>query len=548
MISKILSFVKVNKLPILALLFFIIFKFLLIYTLWHNRILPPEPDDSLIYIANIESVRKCPTFLFCPEYGFTLNNDSGFEHLSYRILWGTVAKLFSLSSQEVFLLSFYLGAVILAITIYRLLSQLTKNKTLIAFSIFMLALYNGAGGYHGFFWVVPSFFALLFFLLIFAYIINDNKKINYFYLFILILTYVYLHSISIYLSIVIGLYCLVYCLLIKRVDRLLIKKAVIALLLISISYGASSLYLARLSVQKTYGIGSFSTAFGQSVRQGFENNSGAANEAPKEEDRKFIISISEKIPSINLAHLLPGFSHIYGNYIKLLFSNPLLIALFLLITWSLWVGKQYKTLSFYFASIIMMIMSSINIYGYRSLLLIWPVTYIYYGFGLYYLSTALIQKTTKPLRNIGIVLLISFFSIFVFTNITYAYLVNSDINKKNNYNITRSIYDNMSREITPESKVYIDPKARKILEAFNIIEGRSFNSYIQGQLETAQYYVYLKKDETTSSTNYLLNNLYELIATLLNVERKLPPPSSNQATERNYTEIGTFGDLILYKI
>src|SRR3989344_3991921 len=143
--QNIKTYFRPHRLPIIAIAILIIIKFFLINTLWHDRVLPPEPDDSLIYIANIESVRKCSTFVFCKELGFTFDNDSGFEHLSYRLLLGTVAKTFSISSQSVFQLSFYFGTIGLALILYFLLSRITNNNKLIAFQILIFSLYNGTG-------------------------------------------------------------------------------------------------------------------------------------------------------------------------------------------------------------------------------------------------------------------------------------------------------------------------------------------------------------------------------------------------------------------
>ena len=200
------KFIKKNKLLILVALFFIIWKFFLVYTLWHGRVIAPEPDDSFVYIAHINSVIKCPSLLFC-ESPYSLHRFAGWEHLSYRLFFGSLGKLFHWTGSQTYHYSFYIGIVLLLPTLIYFIKKLTKNnQPLSALILFFLALYNGNGSYHGFFWIVPSFFSVLLFFLIFG-IILDNKNRSWKYILpVLALSASLNHAMSIYSSAIFLIY------------------------------------------------------------------------------------------------------------------------------------------------------------------------------------------------------------------------------------------------------------------------------------------------------------------------------------------------------
>src|SRR3989304_1694939 len=107
-----------------------------------------------------------------------LSSRTGCVYLSYRLFFGWLAKITQLSSQTIYHFGFYLGTLFLAFTLYPFIKIFSNNKNLIAWSIFFLSLYHGLGETHGFFWVVPSFFSVLLFLILATYTVRNEVKLK----------------------------------------------------------------------------------------------------------------------------------------------------------------------------------------------------------------------------------------------------------------------------------------------------------------------------------------------------------------------------------
>lgn len=188
-----------DKLVIIAFLFFIAYKFWLVSVAWSGRGLAPQPDDSYIYISLIDLFRN---------HGF-LGKVGGIDnyslmHVMYIAYTGPLSlfsKLTGISPENTFHLFFYIGEIILAVSLVYLLKNLTNNKKFIAYALIILALYNGNGNYHGFYWVVPSFLSVMLYLVLFGMLFNEK---NHWYLKVSLLTLIFVlaHPISVFASLI----------------------------------------------------------------------------------------------------------------------------------------------------------------------------------------------------------------------------------------------------------------------------------------------------------------------------------------------------------
>ena len=106
-----------NKKITIALAVFILFKWYLTGIMWSGRMLPPEPDDAMIYLSSIESVRKCGPGIFCDREYFSIKKYNGIHSLAYNWFWGTTASVTGMDSVSVFRLSYYVAWVLAGFTV-----------------------------------------------------------------------------------------------------------------------------------------------------------------------------------------------------------------------------------------------------------------------------------------------------------------------------------------------------------------------------------------------------------------------------------------------
>ena len=505
-LDKIIKFAKENKWIIIAAIFFIAWKFFLISILWHDRISPPEPDDSYIYIANIESVRNCESYILCSDSLYSLNNSSGFEHLSYRLFWGSLAKILNLDSVKTFHLSFYLGTLILVPVLIFFLRYVNPNKKIIAFSLFFLAFFNGAGSYHGFFWVVPSFFTLLLFILIFT-IIASGVKHNKFFLVILTPIFAFNHSLGIYLALVIPIYFLIISTLSKKIHVDLLKRTVFFLFIFALVYVPYISYLSYNSQANPYSV----NIVAKKVIQNIFDSSEATSDTNNPSTTKIKDGSPEAVNS------LPGFNQIKENYLNWFFFNWLGLLLSIILISVLFIYKQRMILSIYIASFIFMIISSLSPYADRSLLLIWPITFIIYSQGLYFIIELFKEDNMK---NKTIRIFSYFFIVlFVLINAIYSFDYNYLINKKNNFEIS-SFNNYILTKIAPPEKIYLDSGTAKILTAYAVIDDKLLNINRTTAKEDATIYITTENEDSENDRLKLpvkfLNLFKEMIGKKIN--------------------------------
>lgn len=387
-----------NKWIIAASVFFIAWKFFLVHIVLKSSM--ATSSDALYYIKHIDSINQCSYLVLCKEFALSFKNYFGFEHLSYRLFFGFLAKLFNLDSTRAFYLSFYVGIVVLLPCIIFFLKRIETNKNLIALLIFFLALYNG-GSYHGFFWVVPSFFATMLILLIFGLVLEKHRHWKALLL-VLVPMALYTHTISLYLMVVIVFFYFLDSFFNRRFDREMLKRILFMVFVIFITFVPVSLYLKG----NPFGP---ETLVSSSITKITNDN-----------------STKIALLGINRA-LFPGFDEIRKSYFDILFFRPPFIIVFVYVIFLLFYYKKFKILSLYFSALLFTMISSINENGLRSLILTWPFTYILYAYGLWlsfkfadeYVPNKKARLTIKILICIGTVG-------FVILNILYSYFLDRD--------------------------------------------------------------------------------------------------------------------------
>lgn len=93
-----------------------------------------------------------------------INNLKEFYGSIIMLPLGYAAALLNISSMDVFHANFYLGILCMAIVLCFIFCKYNLPRKSIAIGFLLFAFYTGQGNYHGFYWVVPSFFCIVFWL------------------------------------------------------------------------------------------------------------------------------------------------------------------------------------------------------------------------------------------------------------------------------------------------------------------------------------------------------------------------------------------------
>jgi hypothetical protein len=156
----------------LAMAIFILIRFDMISKIWHGRMVPPDPDDSYHYFYHIKwmasyGLGKIPPLVVA--WKEMLLQSASYEDIRSMLsliqpyfgwTWplGLIVRWTSLPVSTVYHYSFYggvivsLGLLLMAFKEFRLSEKVSL--------LIILSVYSGSGSYHGFFWVVPSFYML----------------------------------------------------------------------------------------------------------------------------------------------------------------------------------------------------------------------------------------------------------------------------------------------------------------------------------------------------------------------------------------------------
>lgn len=394
---KIKSYLTKKLIP-LAIVFFIIYRFWLIVLLFKRRTLLPEPDDSYFYLTEIRKILDSGTLF----YKFPLHPlwRSDWSHiLTYKLLIIFIHKISNLSLEATFFLSFFLGTVLLVFVLFLFLSKLIKEKQNISWLIFFLAFYSGSGAYHGFYWVVPSFFSIVFFFLILSYIYDDKaKKLPIISLFLLLPLFILSHPMALFaLSILIFNSFFLYWLKDKNWKAISIKTFILTIFgILQFSLLELILTITQTKVTPLHYLSPL-----ENLKQVF---SGRINLISWEMLRK--------------------------EYFNLLFPHKIFLLFFMILLGCLLLKRRYKFFSLFFATLTFTLFSLINYYGYRALLFLWPITFLTIGQGIFDFYSIL-KKTSKLLFSFLVLIFLIILNVF---NIVQA----KNLNRRDNFSWDKS--------------------------------------------------------------------------------------------------------------
>lgn len=196
-----------NRIPVFAaFLFFLLTQCYGIYFMLYHHAGPLGLKDSIYYISEIAYFKEFPLFNtgilesigFPEKVPIPFTPSYSINKILHSYVFGILANLSELSPETMFYCNFYIGLFFMGIVLFMLFRKIDSSPLFIILSLVFFAFYEGKGSYHGFSWVVPSFYAILLFLL--SAIALFYSKRPYLYGIPLILLLLLTHSTGIYLA------------------------------------------------------------------------------------------------------------------------------------------------------------------------------------------------------------------------------------------------------------------------------------------------------------------------------------------------------------
>ena len=223
-----------------SFLFFAVFLFLYtqffsIYFRQYNHDGPIGLGDASYYISRIAYFKEHNIFARPALFDLTdtIRNDSYECVYPYYIFYGVVSSyilgklsvLMNVSAEQMFHLNFYIGIFFIGVVLFLLFKNINKNPLFSGIGFILFAFYSGNGCYHGFFWVVPSFYSLLFLFLniIVFYYTKNWKWVAPFTIFLLLFS----HPLSLFCIALLSFSLFIYGLLTKTIFQSFVKISII---------------------------------------------------------------------------------------------------------------------------------------------------------------------------------------------------------------------------------------------------------------------------------------------------------------------------------
>lgn len=336
-----------------ALFFFVGYRFLTSFLLWDGRGLPPEPDDSFTYISAARDIYQqgdaIPDTVALPR-----TSSERLKSVPYSLTLVSIARLSDLSVATTYHLMFYLGGLMAGFLFFILLRYLFQDDLKAALSLLVLGFFNGHGAYHGFFWVVPSFFGFLAFSFLLYLLVAPHRWSTM--LLLVVSPYFFLvHPMNTYAVGALIAFVVLSLFFTKRIDVVLLRKG-------ALLFAATAVVLLGVKLFESVNhIGEGPTADVSSIVGNITTS------------RQFINPDSwQNFQSLYLRHFVP-LPAITGHQFSQFLAQGLLLIIGLLV---LVRRQEWRVLSIFGATLAFALITLASQFGTRALLYLWPVTFM----------------------------------------------------------------------------------------------------------------------------------------------------------------------------
>ena len=157
-----------------ALLFFLTAQWYGIYFMWYNHPGPLGLEDSAGYMSRIAFFREYPFFDAAREL-LPSHPPYSVNEIAHPYLYGLLARLAGIPAETMFHWNFYVGLLLMGVVLFVLFRKIDASSIFVVPALLLFAFYEGEGSYHGFSWVVPSFYAILLFLISFIALFYSRR-------------------------------------------------------------------------------------------------------------------------------------------------------------------------------------------------------------------------------------------------------------------------------------------------------------------------------------------------------------------------------------
>lgn len=519
---QILNSEKLNKdflinrfLPIFSLLFFIGAKFFFNFLLWQGRSVPPEPGDVFNYFRWIRAI----------EIGHLKLTSA---YTAYTFIFGNLAKFSHISIESLFYYSFWIGFVMLAAVLWRFFKSLNLSSIEISVCFLLLAFYVGHGSFHGFYWVVPSFFSFVAFVYLFSCALL-KENINWWFLGGVSFIFPLIHGTSIFslsvfivyffISIIFSAYPKFSLAEFKRnIDYSFLKRSFFIILISFFSYFLLLFLFPRVNNLQDDSISGANNESSSTIA--IKDNVAYSKDAVlvvKQLKNKVvdnILSNENKIKEdgpiatgdavLSLENIVKRYRYFDFNYLNKVFPNFTFFILWILVVYALFRYKKHNILALYFSVFIFSFFSTLLHYkGYRSLIYLWPITYILIGCSIFCIYD-LIGKINMKYNSVFLLRAVFIFAVCLFfiANILYSYWYISLKNNIDNIFYNQNTLDVLLKYPPQNTILYFDNRSIANLFIYKNYEKK----YSIPELESFSYGGILLKKPSEKIVLILSNN------------------------------------------
>lgn len=376
-----------NKYLIIAFVFFLSYRFFFTWLLFNGRNVPPEPDDSYFYLSTATRLINPQSF-------------EDFRLLPFSLWLNLISLATGQSMEKAYEINFYLGAIIMFFVLYYLLKKVEVSKIKRLFLIVIMSLYSGSGSYHGFYWVVPSFYQLGLFFILLTFILLGEKQ-NFKKIFLFSLLFIFIHPTSIFISTIFLIYAVLTYLINKNFFNKIKHNLIFLFIFLTISY---------------FGYYLLGRPFSHS-------------ESPESFE-----SISKLISNFLQGNInFQALPTIQKEYFSIFFFHPLSTIAFFLMFVFVYLEKKVQLLILYLSTLLLVTISTILPYGWRTLSLLWPITFLIIGYSLIGLY-GFLKRHFRQLKNFMLIPIIA----LIILSTSFNLIGIKSMNTRNDYQWDRS--------------------------------------------------------------------------------------------------------------
>lgn len=363
---NLVNFIKSKYDYVFGFIFFISYRYFFAWLLWRGRGVPPVSDNAYFYLSSANNL-------------FHLQNFEEFRLVIFSGFLNVLSIVTGRNLESAFQLNFYVGPIVMFFALAFFLKKLEADKKIRLLLFVVMALYSGSGAYHGFYWVVPSFYQLALFFVILGFLVSKTK-VKTWQIFTSAFLFIFIHPTSIFVSGIFFAYFFIE----------LISKKISSALKNNFSWLALSIIGSFLIY---YLIGRTFPSAGSP--ESFQTNVGLL---------KSFFSGQAKLISLPV---------IWQEYFGIFFFNPVSVFAYFVMLYLVFYSRQIKILVIFTSAALLVIAGAFIPYGARTLEFLWPLTFVLIGYslvGLYKILKKL--KIAKYLVIIALFLVITLATIF----------------------------------------------------------------------------------------------------------------------------------------